>query len=125
MEAKTKILVVEDDRNIQTILRMVLEKAGYQVVLAVDGIQGTMMARTAQPQLIVLDIMMPGGSGFTVFERLRQMTGTMSIPVLIYSAVPTDQILEKIQMGPGVRLLQKPAAPSAFLEAVQGLLAGD
>lgn len=124
MAERRRILVVDDDRTLQGLLKMVLEKAGYQVAAAVDGMQGTMMARSFKPDLVILDIMMPAGGGFSVFERLRQMTGTMNLPVLVYSAMPLDQIQAKIQPGPETGILQKPAEPGVILQAVQKLLPG-
>ncbi|MFA6030462.1 MAG: response regulator [Elusimicrobiota bacterium] len=124
MAERQRILVVDDDRTLQGLLKMVLEKAGYQVAAAVDGMQGTMMARSFKPDLVILDIMMPAGGGFSVFERLRQMVGTMNLPVLVYSAMPLDQIQAKIPSGPETGILQKPAEPGAILQAVQKLLPG-
>ena len=123
MAEKTRILVIEDDRAIQAVIRAVLEKAGYQVLVAADAHQGTTMARTLRPHLIVLDIVMPAGGGFVAFSRLRQLAGTVTIPVLVYSTMPRDQILEKIQTGPDVQVLQKPAPAETLLGALGRLLA--
>ena len=122
MAEERKILVIEDDRTMQIVIRMTLAKAGYQVHSGVDGVQGTMMARSVKPDLIILDIKMPGGDGYAVYERIRQMSDTMTIPVLIYSSVPADQIVKRIQLAPNVHILQKPSNPDALREAVAALL---
>jgi len=119
MPDKHKILVVDDDPIIRSLLRHLLEKAGYQVLMAVDGVQATMMARTAKPHCIVLDIMMPAGDGFAVLERIHQMIGTMSIPVIIHSSLSQADIMKRIQAGPGTPILQKPAAAELILETIK------
>jgi len=123
MAEEQKILVIEDDRTMQIVIRMTLAKPGYRIISAVDGVQGTMMARSVKPDLVILDIKMPGGDGYAVYERIRQMSDTMTIPVLIYSSVPADQIVKRIQLAPNVHLLQKPSKPDALREAVAALLA--
>jgi DNA-binding response OmpR family regulator len=122
-DAKIKILHVEDDKNIQLIVKAVLEKAGYQVFCALDAMQGLMLARQVQPSLIVLDIMMPAGGGHSLLERLRALNTTFATPVLVYSAADKAELETKIPPDSLTMLLQKPAPPTEILEAVKTLLA--
>ena len=122
-EAKIKILHVEDDKTISLIVKAILEKAGYQVFSAFDGMQGVMMARQIQPNLLILDVMMPAGGGASVYERIRALNTTFSIPVLVYSAANKADIEAKIPPGPLTVILQKPASPAVLLDAVKSLLA--
>lgn len=92
MPAKKKILVIEDDASIQLLLRAALEKAGFQAIAALDALQGVQMARQTQPDLIVLDFMMPAGGGSAVFERVRMLNTTFHIPIVIYSTTPKLEI---------------------------------
>ena len=115
------ILVVDDDRAIHTALRAILEKAGYRIASAMDGMQGTMMARQSTPDMIILDINMPAGGGASVYERLRQMNTTAHIPILIYSVVPEAEVGKKIPASPDTVFLAKPASPDEILKAVTGL----
>lgn len=117
-----KILLVEDDRTVQLLLKTVLEKAGYQVFPALDAMQGIMLARQQQPDLIVLDMMMPAGGGASVLDRVRTLTQTMSTPVLVYSAMAEDELAKKVQAGPLTKVLRKPAPPAEVLAAVQALI---
>ena len=121
-EERKKILHVEDDKNISLIVKAVLEKAGYQVFSAFDAMQGIMLARQMQPSLVILDVMMPAGGGASVYDRIRTLNGTFSTPVLVYSAAEKDAIAAKIPEGPLTMILQKPAPPSAILDAVKTLL---
>ena len=68
--AKT-VLIVEDDRNIADLLRLYLEKEGYEVAIAHDGLRGVELFHEKQPSLVLLDVMLPGMDGFTVLEHLR------------------------------------------------------
>ena len=119
-----KVLVIDDDKTTHAILKMALEKAGYQVFAALDAMQGMMMAKQARPDLIVLDIMMPAGGGFAVYERLQMMSGSFQVPFLIYSSMAPDEVAKKIHEGPSVIVLNKVARPEEVLEAVKRLTGG-
>jgi two-component system chemotaxis response regulator CheY len=122
--AAKKVLVVDDDRLIQSFLKVLFEKAGYQVTPAVDAMQGLMVARKVSPDLIVLDIAMPGGGGYHVFERLRKIAGTIETPVLIHSAIAKQEVEKRIPEGPRVVFLSKPCLPDDILAAAGKLLGG-
>lgn len=79
----TKILIVDDDKNLLEVIKYNLVNAGYSVVLAEDGTQAVEMARQEKPDLILLDIMLPGIDGFEVCRILRN---EMSVPILMLSA---------------------------------------
>jgi CheY-like chemotaxis protein len=117
-----RILVIDDEKLIHTFLKTVLERGGHRVFPALDAMQATMMARQVKPNLIVLDINMPAGGGYAVFERLRSMSGTMQIPILIYSAAARDEVTKRIPETPDVVFIGKPAPPEQIVEAVERLL---
>ena len=89
----TRILVIEDNRNLATGLRNNLEIEGYEVEIAADGTSGLTLARTMEPDLIVLDLMLPGMDGYRVLRTLRD--DGVDTPVLILSArgEETDKVL--------------------------------
>ena len=78
-----KVLVVEDDGNIAELLRLYLEKDGFEVFLAADGGAGVRLAKEAEPDLILLDIMLPVKDGWQVCREVRQFTKT---PVIMLTA---------------------------------------
>ena len=82
MGQKKKILIVDDERDIVKVLVIRLESSGYEVISAFDGAQGVFMAHKEQPDLIILDIRMPAGDGFSVAERLKRSTHTWTIPII-------------------------------------------
>ncbi|HTE45106.1 MAG TPA: response regulator transcription factor [Gemmatimonadaceae bacterium] len=89
----TRILVIEDNRNLATGLRNNLEIEGYEVQIASDGTSGLTIARATMPDLIVLDLMLPGMDGYRVLKTLRE--DGVDTPVLILSArgEETDKVL--------------------------------
>ena len=77
------ILIVEDDNNIADLLRLYLEKEGYQATIAADGTQGIDLYRRLRPDLVLLDVMMPGVDGWGVLRAIRQDSQT---PVIMLTA---------------------------------------
>lgn len=81
-----KILVVEDERDLADLLAYNLEKEGYQAMLAVTGLEGLELARRELPDLVVLDLMLPGMMGTEVCSTLRRTERTRGIPILMLTA---------------------------------------
>lgn len=116
-----KILVVDDDKDIHAVLRALFERE-YKISSAFDAVQAGIMARNVQPALIILDINLPGGGGEKVYQRLRKMTGLVSIPILVYTALKREEMEPPIPESDLTVILFKPAAPEAIAEAVHKLL---
>ena len=95
--ANEKILVVDDDTNICELLRLYLTKEGYQVTVANDGEEGLEKFNAVKPDMVLLDVMMPGEDGFAVCRRIRSLT---EVPILFLSA-RTDEaaVLEGLGIG--------------------------
>ena len=95
--ANEKILVVDDDTNICELLRLYLTKEGYQVTTANDGEEGLDKFNQVKPDMVLLDVMMPGEDGFAVCRRIRGLTDA---PILFLTA-RTDEasVLEGLGIG--------------------------
>jgi two-component system alkaline phosphatase synthesis response regulator PhoP len=117
------ILVVEDDPKIAAALKVRLEAAGYAVVTGNDGFTGLKMAMTQQPDLILLDIMMPVGMGFSVAERLRDL-GFSSIPIIFITASKRAGLRKTAQRLGAAGFFEKPYDPGELLAAIH-LIIGD
>ena len=120
-----KILVIEDDPVALRLVRYALEHEGYQAITAANGREGLKKAREENPDLVVLDIMLPGLDGFEVCHRLKAEPQTARLPILMLSAKAQD-----IDQATGLKVgadayLIKPAAPSAILSKIQALLSGE
>jgi len=100
MSERNTILVVDDQTNVRNILEFNLKRKGFDILSAQDGLAAITLAINNQPDLMLLDIMMPGIDGFQVLEKLRSDERTSSIPVLVVSAKGTeDDILQAMKLG--------------------------
>ncbi len=114
-----RILVVDDDVELVGLLRYALETAGYEVAAAFDGDQALALAAETAPDLVVLDVNLPGIDGFGVLERLRQGS---DIPVMMLT-VRADEADEVHGLDLGADdYLRKPFSPRALLARVRALL---
>lgn len=117
-----KILVVDDDPNALRLIGYTLEQEGYQVVSAGDGLEGVNKAQDERPDLVVLDVMLPGLDGYEVCRQLRQQPETAALPILMLSAkARQDDKDVGLKMGAD-DYLAKPADPSAIVDRVKALL---
>ncbi len=114
-----KILVVEDDATLLDVLRYNLEKEGYQVVTAADGAEALESARSHRPDLIILDIMLPGLSGFEVCRILRK---EMTIPILMLTA-KTEEVDKIVGLEIGADdYMTKPFSMRELLARIRAML---
>ena len=90
-----KILVVDDDRAINELIKVNLELVGYSVVQAYDGIEGFAVAKQELPSLIILDVMMPDVDGYTVAQRVRLNPELKNTPILMLTAL--SQLNDKVK----------------------------
>lgn len=84
-----RVLIIDDDANLRTLLKLLLEHEGYGVLLAADGEIGLTLAEGGQPDIILLDVAMPHRSGLDVYLDLQNNPITAGIPVLVCSAALT------------------------------------
>jgi two-component system KDP operon response regulator KdpE len=114
-----KILVIEDDPAIASLTQLQLENRGYQVQLARDGAEGLRQAYAVQPNLVVLDIMMPDMDGWTVCERLRELS---DVPIIFVTAVGKEtDIVRGLEMGADDYVV-KPFSPRELMARIEAVL---
>ena len=117
-----RILVIEDERDIADLVGFNLERAGYEVLKAHDGIQGASMALHDQPELIVLDLMLPGKDGYAVFKELRRDSRTRNVPVIMLTArAQTEDRIQGLEAGAD-DYLTKPFSPKELMLRVNAVL---
>ena len=114
------ILVCDDDPSLRELVRAVLGPR-YRFVEAADGTEALALAREDRPDLIVLDVMLPGLSGIEVLEVLKTETALSSIPVVVITAWSHAEI--DAQVAGADRFVSKPFDPDDLSNAVQELLA--
>jgi DNA-binding response OmpR family regulator len=114
--AKEKILVVDDEQDVAKALKVRLKANGYHVVLASDSVQAFIMANKEKPDLILLDIMIPGGGGFVVAERLKQSQATHHIPIIFLTGIPGGE--ERAYQLGASGYVMKPYHPDELMETI-------
>jgi DNA-binding response OmpR family regulator len=115
-----RILIVEDQADVAELIEVVLKGEGYTVAIAPDGAQGLMLARDWNPDLILMDVMLPGVDGGALIARLRDEAGTSDIPIVAMSASST--LRDRTEELEADALLSKPFDVDALLVQVQFLL---
>lgn len=120
MPSAHKILLIEDDREIQSTLQTVLEGAGYKVSVASNGADGQKMIQIEKPQLVITDMMMPRMGGFPVLEFLKTVENPPK--VIMITANEGGRHKAYAEMLGVVDYLRKPFAMDVMLEAVRQAL---
>jgi CheY-like chemotaxis protein len=124
MEKPYTVLAVDDENDMLLITRMTLQDAGYRVLTALDGMHALESARRDKPDLILLDVLMPGMNGFEVLERLRQDESTRNMPVVIVSVL-TERERTRLVMDEGIEYyLVKPFDRQDLLDKVRRAIEG-
>lgn len=118
-----KVLVIEDDPIALRLIDYTLHKEGYQVLRAKNGLEGISEAQAEEPDLIILDVMLPGMDGFEVCHRLRAKSQTAQLPILMLSGKA-----QEIDKATGLKVgaddyLTKPVSPRDLVKRVETLLA--
>lgn len=119
MERKYKILAVDDEPHIRRLVQVNLERHGYEVITAADGKEALEKVTTENPDLVVLDVMMPYMDGFEVLQTLRKNPGTRDLPVIMLTAKAQDaDVFRGWQSGADL-YLTKPFNPMELISFVK------
>ncbi len=121
MNAK-KIMLVEDDKDTVRAMGVRLKSQGYSLVVATDAISAISMARKEKPDLIVLDLGLPGGDGFTVMQRIKSNYDLMLVPIIVVSARDPLVNEERALAAGAEAFLQKPVENAEFLALIERAL---
>ena len=117
-----KILIVEDDRDVREGMHVRLRANHYDTVFAGDAFSVVNEARKQMPDLIILDLGLPGGDGFVVMERLKRIPAVASIPIIVVSARDIRGNQERALREGAKAFLQKPVDNVVFLAAIRRAL---
>jgi len=120
--ARETILIIEDDTDIQELVQYNLERQGYKVITANDGESGFKAAVQRPPDLVILDIMLPGIDGLTVCRRLRENNDTRHLPILMLTARGEESdIVIGLELGAD-DYVTKPFSPKELVARVRAVL---
>lgn len=117
-----KIMIVDDDQHLVLGLLPRLRSNGYKVVSAPDAISAIWVARKESPNLIILDLGLPGGDGFTVLDRLKELPELANIPVIVLSAREPTGNKQRALKAQAAAYFQKPPDNHQFLRAIRQAL---
>ena len=119
-----RVLIVEDDGDTRTALREFLERSGYLVADAADGLAGLAQAESWQPRAILLDVRMPGLNGYEVCRRLKANPTTKPIPVIVMTAFKDDALNRLAYEAGAMACILKPFRLEALLTMIGTAIAG-
>jgi two-component system chemotaxis response regulator CheY len=118
---KKKILIIDDDTKLSTALGIRLRHAGYEVLAAADAPEGLRAALESRPDLIILDIWMPGGVGLLLAQRLKNL-GLAETPVILLTASTKEKVWHIAQEIEPAAFFEKPYQPQHLLTTINRLL---
>ena len=118
-----KIVYIEDDLEMTYLIKMILERKGYEVVSTNDGMEGFELIEKESPDLVLLDLMMPNIDGWDIYHQIKSNENTNHIPVIIISAKaqPIDKVLG-IEIAKVNNYIGKPFKPQELLESIESIL---
>ncbi len=119
-----KILIIDDNKDIRDLMRMILEKVNFSVSESEDGSSGLTAAREVKPDLILLDVMMPGLSGFDVLQQIRieKDSQLREVPIMMITAKSQSEDIDRALALGATGYIVKPFRQAKFIERVNLLL---
>jgi CheY-like chemotaxis protein len=117
-----EILIVDDDSDFRTVTGLSLSGKGYKVLEASGGREAINLAQQAQPDLILLDILMPGLDGYEACRQIKTNPATSHIPIIVLTAVSDPAARHKAQQAGADDCVAKPVMPQELHERVERLL---
>ncbi|MEP6992554.1 MAG: response regulator [bacterium] len=117
-----KVLVAEDDKVMSKMMCGILQEGGHTAIPAYDAMQATMYAIKQSPDVVLLDINMPGGTGMGVLTKLKASSRTSTIPVIVVSGSTDPAVPKQVEALGAARFLAKPIDPDALLTAVADVM---
>jgi DNA-binding response OmpR family regulator len=116
------VVLVEDDKNIALAFGVRLKAMGYAVHVARDAATAVAVVRKVSPDVVLLDISLPGGDGFMVADRLQRLDGTSATPIIFITASKRTDLRERaLKMG-AVGFLEKPFDATQLADAIESAL---
>lgn len=118
----TKVLIIEDNGKNLKLFRIIIESLGYETLLAENGEKGVELAKEHRPDLILMDIQMPGMDGITAFKALQSDQRAKDIPVIALTSYAMKEDKEHLLKMGFVDYVSKPISKDSFIEVVEKAL---
>jgi len=118
-----KILIVEDDKFLRELIGQKLSKESFDILEAMDGEEGLKSAKEDKPDLILLDLILPGIDGFEVLAKIKEDASAAAIPIIILSNLgQKDDIERGLKLGAVDYLIKAHFTPGEIIEKIKGIL---
>jgi OmpR family response regulator RpaB len=114
----TKILVVDDEADVRRLIEVKLKKAGFEVVTAADGMEGVETAKSENPDLVVMDVMMPRMDGYTATKQIKAEMDPAPVVVMLTAKGQESDVVEGL-VGGADDYMVKPFAPRELIARIQ------
>jgi DNA-binding response OmpR family regulator len=130
MNRKTAV-VIDDEEDLSTYLSTILEENDFDVRTANEAVSGEALIREAPPDIVLLDLMMPGRSGVQLFAKLRRNEATRNIPVVMVTGIKEQmgvdwgEVVETLKVRKPDGFVEKPIDPDKLMSVVTGVLSGE
>lgn len=118
-----RLVCIEDDPELIELIRLIVQRYGFKIDEASSGAVGIELVETVQPDLVLLDLMMPGMDGWQVFDHLRANAGTMHIPIIVVTArTYLDERVAELRAANNGHFVSKPFTPTQLMDAINHVL---
>jgi DNA-binding response OmpR family regulator len=119
---KPSVLIVDDEPMTRNLLRLMLERAGFEISEAEDGLKALLMVAEKTPDVLLLDVMMPNMDGITVCEKLRSQAETAALPIILLSARTSSEAVREGMQAGATLYLGKPISREELINNVHEVL---
>jgi len=119
---KKKVLVVDDDKKSRYLVSFLLEKEGFKVIIATNGLEGIEAARKQQVDLIIMDVKMPKMDGYETTKRIRRLKKYKSIPIIALTSYAMTEDKERALKAGCTGYIPKPITPETFISEIKKFL---
>jgi two-component system chemotaxis response regulator CheY len=113
------ILIVEDDADVRAALQLFLRKVGYDVMLATDGASAIRAVQQKPAHVIVVDLGLPGGDGFTVIDRIRRLARYRGVPIIVLTGQASEANRTRAAQAGATAFLSKPPDKEELIQAIE------
>jgi CheY-like chemotaxis protein len=118
-----RVVCIEDEQDVIDLMRLIVERHGFEFIEARGGVKGMETVRRVKPDLVLLDLMMPGMDGWDVYDALSSETETKDIPIVIVTARAHHDIrVGEMRVANAENLVTKPFGPAQLIDTIERVL---
>jgi two-component system response regulator VicR len=118
-----RVVCIEDEQDVIDLMRLIVERYGFEFIEARGGVKGMETVRRVKPDLVLLDLMMPGIDGWDVYDALTSETETKDIPIVIVTArAHHDTRVGEMRIANAENLVTKPFGPAQLIDTIERVL---